>query len=26
MSDNIDENLYATYLYNQLQYYSVLEK
>ena len=26
MSGNIDEKLYATYLYNQLQCYSVLEK
>ena len=26
MSGNIDHNLYATYLYNQLQCYSVLEK
>ena len=25
MSGNIDEKLYATYLYNQLQCYSVLE-
>ena len=26
MSGNIDEKLYATYLYNQFQCYSVLEK
>ena len=26
VSGNIDEKLYATYLYNQLQCYSVLEK